>query len=36
MLKKLNLSFNGFTDGGVLAVVDALKANNTLQELDLS
>ena len=36
MLRKLNLSFNGLSNAGALAVSDALKANTTLVELDVS
>ena len=36
MLHKLNLAFNGLSDAGALAVSDALKANSTLVELDIS
>ena len=34
-LRVLDLSWNGFSDLGAVALADALKANNTLTELDL-
>ena len=36
MLRKLNLAFNGLSNAGALTVSDALKANTTLVELDIS
>ncbi|KXJ29878.1 Leucine-rich repeat-containing protein 74A [Exaiptasia diaphana] len=35
-LKTINLSYNGFTDDGALALGEAIKFNNTLIELDIS
>lgn len=34
-LKSLNLSYNGFSNDGALAIAEAFRANNTLIELDL-
>lgn len=34
-LKTLNLSFNGFSDDGAVALGEAIRANNTLTELDV-
>lgn len=34
-LKTLDLSWNGFASVGALYLADALKANNTLLELDI-
>ena len=34
-LRVLDLSWNGLSDLGAVALADALKANNTLTELDL-
>ena len=35
MLKVLNLSHNGLGDEGAIALVEALKVNTTLTELDI-
>lgn len=34
-LKTLNLSYNGFSNDGAVALGEALRANNTLIELDI-
>ena len=36
MLKVVNLSSNGFSNDGVAALVDALKINSLLIELDIT
>ena len=35
-IKSLNLAWNGFGNDGALAMGEALKANSTLKELDLT
>ena len=34
-LKTFNLSYNGFSNDGAVALGEALRANNTLIELDI-
>ena len=36
MLKKLNLSYNGFGTEGAVALAEALKINTTLTHLDIT
>ncbi len=36
MLRSLNLSMNGFSTRGTMAMAEAIKRNSTLQELDMS
>ena len=36
LLQKINLSWNGFSKDGAMALGDALKVNTSLEELDVS